>query len=549
MKKCFLSICSLIILSSSVSAQYDGYHEHKDDDYLPPVEEFAPRQKGYSVASDSIFTIQVNTDEFGNNIPNDAANEPSLGIDPTNPDRMVIGWRQFDNISSNFRQAGLATSLDNGLSWDNRPPIEAGIFRSDPVLCTDSEGKFYYNSLTSPFACDVFGSEDLEDWREKTFAFGGDKQWMVIDNTDTPSNGNIYAFWKAQLSACTGHFTRSVDNGESYEDCTFVDNDPIRGTLAVGPEGEVYACGEFGATYYVLRSDSAKDPASAVQWEAQTTVDLKGRLAMRAGPNPSGMLGQVWVAVDHSENDTRGNVYLLAPTLRSDNGDVSDMMFSSSTDNGVTWTEAISINTDNSIDNWQWFGSLSVAPNGRIDVTWLDTRDNPGTVLSSLYYSYSMDGGQTWSENRRMSEAFDPHVGWPQQNKIGDYFHMISEDAGAHLAWTATFNGEQDVYYSFIPFEEDVSSVSSPLSQINGLTISPNPASSNFEISFSSKFMQKAQVTIISSNSQIMVEQSLDIKVGDQQMLVDVTDWEQGLYYVQLQTQHWSELRKVLIVK
>ena len=160
-----------------------------------------------------------------------------------------------------------------------------------------------------------------------------------------------------------------------------------------------------------------------------------------------------------------------------------------------------------------------------------------------------MDGGQTWSENRRMSEAFDPHVGWPQQNKIGDYFHMISEDAGAHLAWTATFNGEQDVYYSFIPFEEDVSSVSSPLSQINGLTISPNPASSNFEISFSSKFMQKAQVTIISSSSQIMVEQPLDIKVGDQQMLVDVTDWEQGLYYVQLQTQHWSELRKVLIVK
>ena len=46
-----------------------------------------------------------------------------------------------------------------------------------------------------------------------------------------------------------------------------------------------------------------------------------------------------------------------------------------------------------------------------------------------------------------------------------------------------------------------------------------------------------------------MVEQPLDIKVGDQQMLVDVTDWEQGLYYVQLQTQHWSELRKVLIVK
>ncbi len=160
-----------------------------------------------------------------------------------------------------------------------------------------------------------------------------------------------------------------------------------------------------------------------------------------------------------------------------------------------------------------------------------------------------MDGGETWSQNRRMSEAFDPHIGWPQQNKIGDYFHMISEDTGAHLAWTATFNGEQDVYYSYIPFDTDVSSVSSPLYQVDGLTISPNPASSNFEISLSSKFVQNAHVTIISSSSQIMVDQPLDIIVGDQQMLVDVTDWDLGLYYIQLQTQRWSELRKVLIVK
>lgn len=35
---------------------------------------------------------------------------------------------------------------------------------------------------------------------------------------------------------------------------------------------------------------------------------------------------------------------------------------------------------------------MSVAPNGRIDVIWLDTRDNPGTYLSALYYSNSTDG-------------------------------------------------------------------------------------------------------------------------------------------------------------
>jgi len=93
---------------------------------------------------------------------------------------------------------------------------------------------------------------------------------------------------------------------------------------------------------------------------------------------------------------------------------------------------------------------MSVAPNGRIDVVWLDTRNDPGGYDSELYYSNSTDGGLTWSANEQMSESFDPHVGWPIQQKMGDYFDMVSDDGGAHLAWAGTFNGEQDVYYSYI---------------------------------------------------------------------------------------------------
>jgi hypothetical protein len=92
---------------------------------------------------------------------------------------------------------------------------------------------------------------------------------------------------------------------------------------------------------------------------------------------------------------------------------------------------------------------MSVSPEGRIDVVWLDTRDGPG-LFSALYYIYSTDGGVTWTQNERLSESFDPHLGWPNQDKLGDYFDMISETGGAHLAWAGTFNGEQDVYYSWI---------------------------------------------------------------------------------------------------
>jgi len=360
---------------------------------------------------------------------------------------------------------------------------EKDFFRSDPVLATDLEGNFYYNSLMQDYSCDVFKSSSLEDWSDKTYAFGGDKQWMVVDKTDTPARGNIYAFWKSSFTDCdNGNFTRSTNQGISYEDCSLLPMNITRGTLDIGPDGELYACGGMSGQHGILKSETAKDPLSAINWDVSSFVNMKGAQALYAGPNPSGMLGQVWIATDHSTSDSRGNVYLLSSVERDDNNDPADIMFSKSVDGGENWSEAIRINTDNSTSNWQWFGTLSVAPNGRIDVVWLDTRDNPGSYLSSLYYSYSIDAGETWSPNMSMSDSFDPHVGFPNQNKIGDYFHMVSTDEGAHLAWAATFNGGQDVYYSFIPAEPDLSATSYLEKEEPQLHVYPNPTSADLFI-------------------------------------------------------------------
>ena len=57
------------------------------------------------------------------------------------------------------------------------------------------------------------------------------------------------------------------------------------------------------------------------------------------------------------------------------------------------------------------------------------------------------DAGATWSASEALTPAFDPLLGWPQQDKLGDYYDMVSDDQGAHVAFAATFNGEQDVYY------------------------------------------------------------------------------------------------------
>ena len=432
------------------------HHEVKNDDYVPVDRSKQGRSPGYDYAMSNIYTVQVNVDENGQNIIGDAANEPSIAVDPNDHNKMVIGWRQFSTVSSDFRQAGYGYTTDDGLTWTFPGVIQPGFFRSDPVLDAGIDGKFYYNSLTNnpDYFCKVFkSSTGGSSWDGGVDAHGGDKQWMTIDNTSGPGTGQLYAFWTSYYSVCyPDFFTRSTDNGESFQNCTSIPNEPSWGTLAVGPNGELYVGGTDGYSYdfLVAKSVNAQDSTQTVTWSNYTVVSLDGSITYGINPNPDGLGGQTWIAVDTSNGPYHGNVYLLCSVARNSNSDPLDVMFARSTNGGVNWSSPVKVNDDPGTSAYQWFGTMSVAPNGRIDVVWLDTRDHPGTNLSALYYSKSTDEGTTWSQNERLSGYFDPHVGWPQQDKMGDYFTMISDSNGARLAWAATFNNEQDVYYSYI---------------------------------------------------------------------------------------------------
>src|SRR5688572_12585209 len=71
---------------------------------------------------------QVNVSPQGLNIVGDAANEPSMTMDPTARNRLAIGWRQFGSITSNFRQAGAAYSRDGGRTWSSAGPLDPATF-------------------------------------------------------------------------------------------------------------------------------------------------------------------------------------------------------------------------------------------------------------------------------------------------------------------------------------------------------------------------------------------------------------------------------------
>jgi hypothetical protein len=397
-------------------------------------------------------SYQVNVDANGNNRVGDAANEPSICVDRNNPNRMSIGWRQFDSVASNFREAGFAYTTNRGTRWFAPGVLENNVFRSDPVLNSDAAGRFFYLSLLQNFFDDLWRSiTGGQSWMRVAPADGGDKQWFTIDNTNSSGRGFQYQYWSTDGNNFGGRqFTRSTDGGLTWMNPINIPNSPAWGTLDVDSLGNLFIGGVNLTTngIWCVRSSNAKNGSVIPTFDRSTSVNLGGDIVFGEPINPEGLVGQVFLAVDHSSTSTRDNVYILASVQPSGFSNGSDVMFVRSTNGGITFSAPRRINDDPvNHAKWHWFGTLSVAPSGRIDVVWYDTRNASNNVTSQLFYSFSTDGGNSWSPNVAVSNSFNPLIGYPNQSKIGDYITVVSDGDGANVAYSATFNGEEDIYY------------------------------------------------------------------------------------------------------
>src|SRR5213083_1000475 len=271
-----LLVClSLLIALGTASAQLAPTHkaprneplERYDNPPAPPRKiETSPRM----ISQFGSFTsFQVNVDANGNNILGDAANECSISVDPTNLSKMTIAWRQFNNVISNFRQAGWAYTTDSGFTWTFPGVLENNVFRSDPVTNSNEIGQFFYLSLQSDvnlsFFCDdlwrsLNGGQSWTLLSGERGGGGGDKEWFTIDKTGGPGHGFQYqADDGANCSGSGVEFQRSTNGGVTWQSPIVVPNSPVYGTLDVDTNGNLFVGGwSGGTTFRCVRSSNAQ---------------------------------------------------------------------------------------------------------------------------------------------------------------------------------------------------------------------------------------------------------------------------------------------------
>lgn len=131
-----------------------------------------------------------------------------------------------------------------------------------------------------------------------------------------------------------------------------------------------------------------------------------------------------------------------APTVAN----ATDTFYQRSTDGGQTWTPGKLLNDDDpKAMAYQNSPNIGIAPDGRVDVAWWDSRNDTGIRSHDVYYSSSNDNGTTWSKNLRLTDrVVDRRIGiWGNGFDVSVPPGIASTDKLVVVGWDDTRNGSQ----------------------------------------------------------------------------------------------------------
>lgn len=146
-----------------------------------------------------------------------------------------------------------------------------------------------------------------------------------------------------------------------------------------------------------------------------------------------------------------------------------DFFIKQSFDGGQTWNEEQVLTDMHKV----WMGSVYIE-DSLIVATWQDDRHFDGENNSEIYVRYSLDYGQTWTEEERLSFG-DYHSHSPIACKTGDKIHILWGDQRA---------GASGLYYCYNDLATTIDDNNLLPDKTQLLTSYPNPFNSTTLIAY-----------------------------------------------------------------
>ncbi len=410
--------------------------------------------------------VQVNdsTGETGSAVQN----ETSIVRNPVTGTLCSAFNDSWEYYSGGGGFTGFSRSTDNGATWTDGGAVGATSLGDPSLVWRAADGYFYLGTLASGGSLAVWVStDDCQSFNFLSTPSTGsdDKELLAVDNNPaSPYYGNLYLVWTDfGVSGIPIRATRSTDGGATWlTPVTISNGGTVQGAWpAVAPNGDVYVAWlryaswptgnvtveverstNGGASYSPVTSplSNAVSPRDASASSTCGRPALRGNIRYLASPQ---------IAV--SDDGALHVVYSYDPDGHN-TGDVVDVFYRRSTNNGSSWAAELRLNDDATTRD-QFFPTLAVE-GSTVMTAWYDRRNDSGNTLVEYYKRISTDGGLTWSANETVSDTASPIVldsgtAWCYH---GDYDQSLIADDGSQVAqWGDDRNGTSDVWSDVAP--------------------------------------------------------------------------------------------------